>query len=236
MSKAETDIRRLVRGILGEATLADVMPGMETPHGVDTDIEGRGGLRYGDPKTTAWRRTIKKSWNRHADHALFQDPSKMQVVHYLGLYSGKSSLDGYFPRKTSISGSIPGIDLPNKNELSCYGYAEQIMPGRTRFDRGPYFTFKSYRVTFVSHADAATERLSKATKKDKARMAGSGLAKRPMALGDVLDFYPLDDDDIPLDGILEEVVIDNWIVDEYHGPTRDRNRAEALGLKFVVLT
>ena len=233
MRITESQLRRIVRDeILKEASLADRVTLDPIPYDVDTDIEGGGGLKYGDRPTTAWRRDIKRAWNVHADHALFDDPSRLNVIHFLGYYSYKRSLNDYFPAKTSVPGRIPGIDLPSRNELSCFGY---IPPRGPRSGDGPYFTFRKYRVTFVSHADAATERLSKATKKDRARMAGSGLAKRPGSDVHPLFFYPLDDDDMPLDGRLDEVVIDNWIIDTYHGPASERKKAEALGLKFAVL-
>ena len=222
---------RLVRGILGEVNLADRVPFSPAPADVDTNLWSGGGLQYGDRQTTAFRRKIKSDWNAYADHTLFQNPNQIKVVHFLGYYSTKRSLNEYFPVKTSTLGSIPGVDFPNKNELSCFGYVGR----RAVAPRGPYFTFKKYRVTFASNSDAATERLSKAAKKDRVRMAGSGLAKRP---GSSLstEHYPLDWDDLPENDLLEEVVIDNWIIDEYHGPMRDRKRAEALGLKFVELT
>jgi len=228
----ESQLRRIVRDeILQEASLADRVPDELPPIWVSGDLQGGAGLKYGDLETTAWRRKIKRDWNAHADHTLFDDPARLQVAHYLGFYSYKRSLNDYFPVKTSVPGRIPGIDLPSKDELSCFGY---IPPRGPTAGYGPYFTFKKYRVTFASSLDAATERLSKATKKDRARMAGSGLAKRPGVGLDTFN-YPLDDDDMPLDGLLEEVVIDNWIIDAYHGPASDRKKAEARGLKFVEL-
>lgn len=231
MSSPTTGIRRLVREILDEASLADRVPWELPPEWVETDLHTGGGLKYGDADTTAWRRKVKRDWNAHADRALFDDPSRLMVVHFLGFYSMKRSLDHYFPAKTSVPGKIPGIDFPSKDELSCFGYLGDKRP---RPSDGAHFTFKKYRVTFASLHDAATERLSKSTKKDRQRMAGSGLAKRP---GVDLDpaLYPIDSDNMPADDRLEEVVIDNWIIDEYHGPAKDRKRAESLGLKFVEL-
>ena len=231
METSESRLRQVIREeIIREANLADKIPFSPVPTGVDANLWGGGGLQYGDRQTTAYRRKIKSDWNAYADHALFQDPKQIKVVHFLGYYSTKRSLNEYFPAKASNQGSIPGIDFPNRNELSCFGYLGQ----RQVAPRGPYFTFKKYRVTFASNSDAATERLSKATKKDHTRMAGSGLAKRP---GSSLstEHYPLDWDDMPENDLLEEVVIDNWIVDTYHGPSRDRKRADSLGLKFMEL-
>lgn len=221
--------------LLQEKTLFDVVkwryPGAE----VDTDDAQGGGLKYGDKYTTRFRRKIKSDWNSHADHSFFQDPKKLQVIHYLGYYSGGQSLVDYFPEGKVTPGKIAGIDIPNRNELSCFGYTP---PGNPEVfmqnASGPYFTFKKYRVTFVSNVDAATERLSNATAKDIERMRGSGLAKRPAALtGD--QNFPIDAEDLEGYNTLEEVVIDNWIVDTCYGPEEEAEYAEELGLKYEVL-
>lgn len=228
-------IRQLIREmILQEKTLADVVP--EKVYDWERDIKsGDGGaLMYGDKATTEFRRVFKKDWHRHADHAFFQDPKKMQVVHFLGYYSGNHSLTDYFPEGKVTPGKIPGIDLPNRNELSCYGYVPPVDPRNLiSFAPGPYFTFKKYRVTLVSTIDAATERLSNATPEDIARMKGSGLAKRPATTSLDSDF-PIDEEGtVGMD--LEEVVIDNWIVDTCYGPKEEAEYAEELGLKYEVL-
>jgi hypothetical protein len=228
-------IRQLIREmLLQEKTLSDVInwryPGPE----VDTDSFERGGIKYGDKYTTRFRRKIKSDWNKHADHSFFQDPKKLQVVHFLGYYSYNRSLDHYFPKGKVTPGKIPGIDMPSRNELSCFGYTPPVSP--TNFismASGPYFTFKKYRVTFVSNVDAATERLSKATPEDIERMKGSGLAKRPASLiGD--QNFPIDAEDLEGYNTLEEVVIDNWVVDTCYGPEEEAAYAEELGLKYEV--
>jgi len=229
-------IRHLIREmLLQEKTLADITRGRRIPGpDVDTDDSEGGGLKYGDRATTDYRRKIKKSWNRFADHAFFQDPKKMQVIHFLGLYSGGSSLTDYFPEGKVTPGRIPGIHIPSRNELSCFGYIPPANPKDfIGFATGPYFTFKKYRVTLVSTQDAATERLSKATPKDIERMKGSGLAKRPSALSPDSDF-PIDEEGA-FSYDLEEVVIDNWVVDTCYGPQEEAEYAEELGLKYEVL-
>jgi len=228
-------IRYLIREmLLQEKTLADITHGRVPGPGVDTDDSEGGGLKYGDKVTTDYRRKIKKSWNRFSDHAFFQDPKKMQVVHFLGFFSGGDSLTDYFPEGKVTPGKIPGIHVPNRNELSCYGYIPPTDPKNfISFATGPYFTFKKYRVTLVSTIDAATERLSKATPADIERMKGSGLAKRPSTL--------TRDDELPIDEEgtvnynIDEVVIDNWIVDTCYGPKHEAEYAAELGLKYEVL-
>ena len=229
-------IRNLIREmLLQEKTLADITRGGRVPGlGVDTDDSEGGGLKYGDKATTNYRRWIKKDWNQYADHAFFQDPKKMQVVHFLGYFSGGDSLTDYFPEGKVTPGRIPGIHIPNRNELSCYGYVPPADPKDfISFATGPYFTFKKYRVTLVSTIDAATERLSKATPADIERMKGSGLAKRPTSLSRDEDF-PIDEKELEHFNI-EEVVIDNWIVDTCYGPKHEAEYAKELGLKYEVL-
>jgi hypothetical protein len=126
---------------------------------------------------------------------------------------------------------IPGIHVPNRNELSCFGYVLSKSSGHSP-GYEPYFTFKKYRVTFVSNRDAATERLSNATPLDKQRMKGSGLAKRPHSSYE-RGHYPLDAESSR--PFLEEVVIDNWIVDTYYGPKRHAALARSLGIKHEVI-
>ena len=229
-------IRYLIREmLLQEKTLADITRGRRTPGpDVDTDDSQGGGLKYGDRVTTDYRRKIKKSWNRFADHTFFQDPKKMQVIHFLGYFSGGNSLTDYFPEGKVTPGRIPGIHIPSRNELSCYGYIPPADPKDfISFATGPYFTFKKYRVTLVSTLDAATERLSKATPADIERMKGSGLAKRPSTLSPDSDF-PIDEEGA-FSYNIEEVVIDNWIIDTCYGPEEEAEYAAELGLKYEVL-
>ncbi len=229
-------IRHLIREILlQEKTLGTITRGRVPGPGIDTDDSQGGGLKYGDRVTTDYRRKIKKSWNRFADHTFFQDPKKMQVIHFLGYFSGGNSLTDYFPEGEVTPGRIPGIHIPSRNELSCYGYTPPTDPREfTGIATGPYFTFKKYRVTLVSTLDAATERLSNATPEDIERMKGSGLAKRPSTLTSDIDF-PIDDEDLGGYNTLEEVVIDNWIVDTCYGPKEEAEYAEELGLKYEAL-
>jgi len=263
-------IRQLIREmLLQEKVLSDVSPLKDIPDGVNKSFYGGGGLSYGDKETTSWRRNIKKDWNTHADQSFFQDPKQLQIVHFLGFYSGKLSLQDYFSgidnmyidagvkagllrtddesvemfmtdpefyheisKKLPNAIRLPGVHYPSKDELSCYGYAP---PKPTQeLGREPFFTFRKYRVTFASNKDAATERLSNAKLKDRERMSSSGLAKRPNALYHTKD-APLDRQGLENRGHLEEVVIDNWVIDTYHGPSRDGGYAKMIGLKHVAI-
>jgi len=128
---------------------------------------------------------------------------------------------------------IPGIHIPNKNELSCYGYpgdGKTSNPDRFVGKEFSFFTFKKYRVTFASNEDVQSERLRYAGFKDKERHKSSGLPKRPF-LGTMVDEVPLDKESA--NWRMEEVIIDNWVIDTYYGPESDRKIAENLGIKFV---
>ena len=125
---------------------------------------------------------------------------------------------------------IPGIHVPSRDELSCYGYVQPVSD--SEIGKAPFFTFKKYRVTFASVGDAFTERLSRASHADKKFYAQSGLPKRPAVDINTRDI-PLTSDDVGT--MLGEVVIDNWIIDAYHGYARDAGFAKRLGLRFKEL-
>ena len=239
-------IRQLIREILlQEATLADFVPTRHRPQEVSRDYSNGGGLKYGDDVTTKYRRGIKKDWNKHADMSFFQNPKKLQVIHFLGLYSGNNSLADYFPPGNFVPGKIPGIHIPNRNELSCIGLVPPVNnPEDHSFDYSSkrFFTFKRYRVTLVVSDDAGTERLSNATPEDVNKMKGSGLAKRPASS---TSHYSLPVDEKEM-GRLSfrwggsgsapgEVVIDNWIIDTFYCDNEMVEQAKALGLKYKVI-
>ena len=228
-------IRKLIREmLLQEKTLADVLG--RTPEqdpNAEQEVGGGGALYYPQHRSTAeFRRDKKRMWNKHADHAYFQDPKKLFVYHYLGHYSGNKALEDYFPRGASVPGKIAGIDFPSKNELSCFGGpAKWGGAGRVQLPM-PFFTFKKYRVTFASAEDAATERLSNAKPADFQRHVGSGLPKRPDIYLEY-EMMPLDEESV-LERGLEEVVIDNWVIDTFYCEESDVEYALELGLKYEV--
>ena len=231
-------IRQLIREMLLAETLADVA-GVRgsVPIGIDQDLEVGGGLGYAkDQLTLDYRRDMKKLWNKYADHNFFQDPNKLFVWHTLGLFSGDEKLSGYF--SLGSGGKIPGIHVPNKNELSCFGILPKLFDGRIW---GPdqsmsYFTFKKYRVTFASIHDVASERLSRATPVDIEKHKNSGLSKRPGIYARHED-VPLNQKDVEAgdERGLREVIIDNWIVDTFYCHEDDIKDASALGLKCKAL-
>jgi hypothetical protein len=213
---------------------------------VDRDYTAGGGLEYGDAVTTKYRRDVKRDWNKHADMSFFQDPQQLQVIHYLGLYSGNNSLSDYFPPENLVPGKIPGIHIPNRNELSCIGLVPPINNPEDHYPefylaKKRFFTFKRYRVTLVSNIDAGVERLSRATPEDINKMRGSGLAKRPSTTTYEKNL-PVDKEGMISSGRgfnkydPGEVVIDNWIVDTFYCDNEMVEQARALGLKYKVVT
>jgi len=239
----ETHLRQIIREVLlQDATLADVepeaaaatrrydnrLPGSEDPHIYtrNRDISGN-------------RRGAKRLWNKHADLSFFNDPKELFVWHYLGYFSYSKSLSDYFPLDKVKIGAVPGIDLPARDELSCYG---KIVSDMTQPpDEGPYFTFKEYRVTFASKGDAETEWISRASPEDIERFKSSGLRKRPYP-GMSFTAFPIDRAGAQeaKARLLEEVIIDNWIIDTYYIPSgyradHETEYAEKLGLKYEII-
>jgi len=289
MRITERQLRRIVREeILNETTLDQVSNVTSRDISHEDDVDMIGNFRYTPDRkdVTSLRRDIKRAWNQHADHAFFQDPNKLLVVHTLGMYSGNARLDDYFPPRETNNHlfrvaverglledkrivrdeffdredlfydvvskipdqlkRIPGIQVPSRNELSATAVPRTDDPDQKRREyyfnprtgrpprqlperRGaPFFTFKKYRITWASQDDSHTEHLNMATPEDAEFYAASGFPKRP-AVNVHLNFVPVDEKDSPY---LEEVVIDNWIVDIYHGSEEDERLARALGLKF----
>ena len=230
-------IRQLIREmLLQEKTLYDVLgQGLKVPQGIETDYERGAGLQYPRSKITSdFRRDKKKLWNQYADHTYFQDPKRFFVYHYLGHFSDKKGLEDYFPRGSTTLGRVPGIDIPNRNELSCFGGPGRYGGGDSIQLLMPFFTFKKYRVTFASSEDAGSEWLSKATSFDTKKHSGSGLPKRPNVFLPHRAI-PLDEEEVEDMGQLEEVIIDNWVIDTFYCEKADVDYAKELGLKYKVL-
>jgi hypothetical protein len=285
-------LRQIIREeILRETTLDQVSNVASRDISPEDDENMIGNFRYTPDRkdVTSLRRDIKRAWNQHADHAFFQDPSKLLVIHKLGMYSGKAALDDYFPSRETNERlfrvavemgllqdkrivrdeffdredlfydtvskipderkRIPGIQVPSRNELSASAIPRTDDPDQKRreyyFTAGngrpprqlperrsePFFTFKKYRITWASQDDSHTEHLNMATPEEAEFYTASGFPKRP-AVDVRLKFVPVDEADSPY---LEEVVIDNWIIDVYHGNEEDEKLARALGLKFETI-
>ncbi len=223
-----TSIRLLIQEmLLTEKSLADIMTVARPP--LDSIADSPILYSPHSKVVAGHRRELKRLWNQHADHKFFQNPKKFMVIHMLGLYSGKRRLWDYFT--DPVPGRTPGIDIPNRNELSCLGFSQPFDPVANI--NPPFFTFKKYRVTFASRDDSATEWTSKATPEDIEFYAGSGLPKRPTAYLPPRSVSLSKGEGIR--GKFEEVVIDNWIVDTLYCEEKDAETASELGLKFEVV-
>ena len=243
MKITEARLRCIIReALLQDATLADMepeaaaatrryddrSPGSEDPH-----------IYTRNRDISANRRGTKRLWNKHADLNFFNDPKELFVWHYLGYFSYSKSLSDYFPLDKVKIGAVPGIDIPARDELSCFGKIVSDMTNPP--DEGPYFTFKEYRVTFASKGDAETEWISRASPEDIERFKSSGLRKRPYP-GMAFTAFPIDRAGAQeaKARLLEEVIIDNWIIDTYHIPSgywadQEAEYAEKLGLKYEII-
>lgn len=163
------------------------------------------------PESNDLRRLPKQLWNQAADHQFFKE--KIRKFHTLG-YAGNLDIQKYFS-----SGA-------NKNEISCFAVEKTSQPekdilklGETDFvRRGKIFLELKGRTTWCGNFDAFTEQLKDATPEQIKRMASSGLAKRPGRYRN--DFYELtqelilDEDDLERNnGMIEELILDNWNVE-----------------------
>ena len=241
MRITESQLRRIIREELDEATLADVEPdrARQQSHSLGTG-DDPDPHAYIKSDITAHRRDIKRLWNKHADLRFFNDPQSLFVWHYLGHFSYNRSLYDYFPPEKVKIGAVPGINFRARAELSCYGKIVSDMTHPP--DEGSYFTFKEYKVTFASKSDAETERLSMATPEDIERLKSSGLRKRPYP-GVPFSTLPIDRAGAQqsVTRKLEEVIIDNWIIDTYYirgdrwGSDQDAEYSEKLGLKYEII-
>jgi hypothetical protein len=245
MKITEGQLRRIIREeLLQDATLADVEPelaSMQQDYNTmqSHDPQDDPHIYTGQKRHIANRRDTKRLWNKHADLRFFNDPKELFVWHYLGYFSYNKTLSDYFPLAKVKIGAVPGIDLPARDELSCYGkiVSEMKQPP----DGGAYFTFKKYRVTFASKVDAETEWISRASPEDVERFKSSGLRKRPHP-GIPFTVMPIDRAGAQeaLTQRLEEVIIDNWVIDTYHIPSgywadHEVEHAEKLGLKYEII-
>lgn len=236
------EVRRVVREVLlREKSLEDIVktPSQEeAPPGVNLNPYYQPPLDYMYNKATSdYRRKMKSQWNQNADQSFFQDPKNLYVYHKLGLFSGKRSLKDYFPLRQIEIGKIPGIDFPSKNEMNCFGIVnpteDQMSMLRTNefgVFRDEFFTFKKYRITLASLYDLGTELMSLASAIDYEKFKSSGLPKRPPA-NTPHKYFPLDLEGIGDRRILQDVVIDNWVIDTYYCREENMAYAKKIGLK-----
>ena len=99
----------------------------------------------------------------------------------------------------------------NKDEMSTYGvYGNEHQIPRQQMKFGVII---SGRVTLATMDDAFTESRSKASKKDVATHATSGMPKRIMPTDDKIASLLFEEEDIKEFGKIGECIVDNWSID-----------------------
>lgn len=170
------------------------------------------------------KRDLKRLWNKMIDtydlRGFWEGP-KMKYFHSLSYYGSPS--DGVDKLSYSEDGDEAIQDLSahgffqlynksgNKDEMSTYG----IYNNRHNIPlhQQKFGVLISGRVTLATGSDAFTESRSKATKKDIARHASSGMPKRILASDDMINALLFEESDIVESGQIGECVLDNWSIE-----------------------
>ena len=170
------------------------------------------------------KRDLKRLWNKTIDDnglRSFWEGPKMKYFHSLSYYG--SPLKGVDKLSYSDDTDESIQDLSafgffqmydrtgNKDEMSTYGIynsQHQIPPHQRKFG-----VIISGRVTLATMDDVFTESRSKATKKDIARHASSGMPKRIMPSDEFVSMLLFEEDDIIESRSIGECVVDNWSID-----------------------
>ena len=170
------------------------------------------------------KRDLKRLWNEVVDGndlRSFWEGPKMQYFHSLSYYGSPNS--GVDKMQTGQTDDAALQDLTafgffqiydktgNKDEMSTYGIYDgnhQIPRQQTKFG-----VLISGRVTIATMDDAFTESRSKATDKDIATHASSGMPKRIMPDDDKVASLLFEEEDIKEFAKIGECIIDNWSID-----------------------
>jgi len=170
------------------------------------------------------KRDLKRLWNEVIeanDLRSFWEGSKMKYFHSLSYYG--SPVKGVDQIQTDQTDDSALQDLTahgffqlydktgNRDEMSTYGIyngMHQIPRQQTKFG-----VLISGRVTIATMDDAFTESRSKASDKDIATHASSGMPKRIMPEDDKVASLLFEEEDIKEFGKIGECVLDNWSID-----------------------
>lgn len=195
------------------------------------------------------KRDLKRMWNQIVDaHDLrsFWEGPKMKYFHSLSYYGSPASgvdkmqagqTDDEALQDLTAHGFFQMYDKTgNKDEMSTYGIYNgdhQIPAFQTNFG-----VIISGRVTLATMDDAFTESRSKASKKDIATHASSGMPKRIMPTDDKIASLLFEEEDIKEFGKIGECIIDNWSIDAIVcNPDMTfelRNSAKVLSMQYKV--
>lgn len=171
------------------------------------------------------KRDLKRLWNETIDAnglRSFWEGPKMKYYHSLSYYGSPASAVDTL--QTDIVQDTHLQDLSakafyetykksgNKDEMSTYG----IYNGSHNIPRQQlkFGVILSGRVTLATSDDAFTESRSKATPKDIARHASSGMPKRIMPSDEMVATLLFEEQEIiDYPGDLGECILDNWSVE-----------------------
>ena len=170
------------------------------------------------------KRDLKRLWNEMIDtydlRGFWEGP-KMKYFHSLSYYGSPDFAVDKLSYSADEDEAIQDLSAHgffqlynktgNKDEMSTYGIynnTHNIPQHQKKFG-----VLISGRVTLATGADAFTESRSKATKKDIARHASSGMPKRVLASDDMIDTLLFEESDILEKGQIGECVLDNWSIE-----------------------
>ena len=170
------------------------------------------------------KRDLKRLWNEVIEAnglRSFWEGPKMKYFHSLSYYGSPShgtdkmqtgQIDDEGLQDLTAYGFFQEYDKTgNKDEMSTYGIysgKHQIPKHQTKFG-----VIISGRVTLATMQDAFTESRSKASDKDIAAHASSGMPKRIMPTDDMIQSLLFEEKDIMEFGKIGECIIDNWSIE-----------------------
>ena len=170
------------------------------------------------------KRDLKRLWNETIDaNGLrgFSEGPKMQYFHSLAYYGSpvkgvdkmqRGQTDDETLQDLTAYGFFQEYNKTgNKDEMSTYG----IYNNRHNIPRQQkkFGVVISGRVTLATTEDAFTESRSKATDKDIATHASSGMPKRIMPTDDKIHSLLFEEADIIEFGKIGECILDNWSIE-----------------------
>lgn len=195
------------------------------------------------------KRDLKRLWNEVIDSSdlrSFWEGPKMKYFHSLSYYGSADS--GVDELQTGQTDDAALQDLTaygffqmydktgNKDEMSTYGIyngGHQIPRHQQKFG-----VIISGRVTLATMEDAFTESRSKASPKDIAKHASSGMPKRIMPDDDKVASLLFEEDDIKDFRKIGECIIDNWSIEAIVcSPKLEfelKNSAKVLSMQYKV--
>lgn len=170
------------------------------------------------------KRDLKRLWNETIDAnglRSFWEGPKMRYYHSLSYYGS--------PKKAVDRIQTGQTDDASLQDLSAYGFFQEYNKTGNKDEMSTYGIYNnrhnipsqqkkfgvviSGRVTLATTEDAFTESRSKATDKDIATHASSGMPKRIMPTDDKIHSLLFEEADIMETGKIGECILDNWSIE-----------------------